>query len=278
MKIFFVGVFTEGSTNVSQRDSLLKLGHEVIEFPYRSFNDPNEELMKIFDKSIDILLIAKGNFISSDVISLFKYRNECKFHYWFMDPMMSFSQEMLEKTLVSDRAFFDKKNVLELALKYHKNCSYLCEGYDETVDKVQDIDYKYDISFIGNVYNNREDILNKIDNIKVINNAYGEEHSKEVGKSKINLNICPNNGASDRVYKILAAGGFLLTDDWEGRELTGLKDGIDLVVYKNIKDLKSKIKFYLKYNWEREQIARNGLRSVKRLTRESWARGVVIEK
>ena len=37
-------------------------------------------------------------------------------------------------------------------------------------------------------------------------------------------------------------GGFLLTDDWEGRELTGLKDGIDLVVYKNIEDLKSKIK------------------------------------
>ena len=32
MKIFFVGVFTEGSTNVSQRDSLLKLGHEVMSF------------------------------------------------------------------------------------------------------------------------------------------------------------------------------------------------------------------------------------------------------
>ena len=278
MKIFFVGVFTDGSTNVSQRDSLLKLGHDVIEFPYRSFHNPNEELMKVFDKSIDILLIAKGNFISSDVISLFKYRNECKFHYWFMDPMMSFSQEMLEKTMISDRAFFDKKNVLELALQYHKNCSYLCEGYDETVDKVQDVNYKYDISFIGNVYNNREDILNQLDNIKIINNAYGEEHSKEVGKSKINLNICTNNGASDRVYKILAAGGFLLTDDWEGRELTDLKDGIDLVVYKNIEDLKSKIKFYLKYNWEREQIARNGLKSVKRLTRESWARGIVIEK
>ena len=42
--------------------------------------------------------------------------------------------------------------------------------------------------------------------------------------------------------------------------------------------LKSKIKFYLKYNWEREQIARNGLKSVKKLTRESWARGIVIEK
>ena len=154
----------------------------------------------------------------------------------------------------------------------------MCEGYDETIDVVQDVNKKYDISFIGNVYNNRGDVLDNIENIKIISNAYGKQHSIEVGKSKINLNICTDNGASDRVYKILAAGGFLLTDDWEGRELTGLEDDKHLVIYKNIDDLKNKIKFYLKYNNERERIAKGGLKAVKNLTRDAWARGIVDEK
>ena len=47
------------------------------------------------------------------------------------------------------------------------------------------------------------------------------------------------------MYKILAAGGFLLTDDWYGRELTGLVDGEDLVIYNNISDLQEKIIYYL---------------------------------
>jgi len=120
--------------------------------------------------------------------------------------------------------------------------------------------------------------LNNIDNVKLIKDAYGEKHSIEVAKSRINLNICTDSGASDRIYKVLASGGFLLTDDWEGRELTGLEDKKDLVIYKNLDDLKSKIKHYLEYNKEREQIAKNGLQSVQRLTREAWAKGIVSEK
>jgi spore maturation protein CgeB len=278
MKILFVGVFTEGSTNVSQRDSLLRLGHTVDEFPYRSFQNPNLELLKIYDTKYDILLIAKGNNIEPDVINLFKYKNKCSFVYWFMDPLMTFSEEMLHKTIIADAAYFDKKNVLEVAKKYHDKCYYLCEGYDETIDTVQDVNKEYDISFIGNVYNNRGDVLDKIKDIKIISNAYGKQHSIEVGKSKINLNICTDSGASDRVYKVLAAGGFLLTDDWEGRELTGLEDEKHLVIYKNLDDLKTKIKFYLKYNYERERIAKGGLNAVKNLTRDAWARGIVDEK
>ena len=278
MKILFVGVFTEGSTNVSQRDSLRRIGHDVVEFPYRDFSNPTMELSKINDKSIDMLLIAKGNNIHHDVIRYFKKRNNCKFVYWFMDPLMSFSQEMLDKILVSDISYFDKKNVLDIAKKYHKDCYYLCEGYDETIDKVKDVNKEYDVSFIGTVYGERENILNNIDNVKLIKDAYGEKHSIEVAKSRINLNICTDSGASDRIYKVLASGGFLLTDDWEGRELTGLEDKKDLVIYKNLDDLKSKIKHYLEYNKEREQIAKNGLQSVQRLTREAWAKGIVSEK
>ena len=53
MKILFIGVFTEGSTNNSQRDCIRSLGHTVDEFPYRSISNFNIELQKIKDQIDD---------------------------------------------------------------------------------------------------------------------------------------------------------------------------------------------------------------------------------
>ena len=48
----------------------------------------------------------------------------------------------------------------------------------------------------------------------------------------------------DRVYKVMAAGGFLLTNDWIGREEMFV-DGEHLVIFNDPQDLAEKIKFYL---------------------------------
>ena len=56
MKILFLGVFTEGSTNNSQRDCLRKLGHKVDEFSYRSINNFNRVLSRV-EEDYDILFI-----------------------------------------------------------------------------------------------------------------------------------------------------------------------------------------------------------------------------
>ena len=253
MKILFIGVFTEGSTNNPQRDCLRKLGHEVDEFSYRSISNFNISLQEI--KDYDIILISKGNGISQYTMSELKKNNK-KIVYWFMDPAETFTSEMAMKTHYSDVAYFDKVKTLKLAKTFNPNSFYLCEGYDENVDIKQNVEKEYDISFIGNIYGNRKEIIERLNNVEIISSAYGLQHSIEVGKSKINLNICTDNCASDRVYKILAAGGFLLTDDWEGRELTGLVDGEDLIIYNDIKDLKEKIKLYLVNEKERNIISK----------------------
>ena len=198
-------------------------------------------------------------------------QNNKKIVYWFPDPAQTFTMEMAEKTMLSDVAFFDKKNSLEKALLVNKNSKYVCEGYDESADVVQNVKKQYDISFIGNMYGNRSAVIERLNDVKIISSAYGLQHSIEVGKSKINLNICTDNCASDRVYKILAAGGFLLTDDWYGRELTGLIDGEDLVVYKDISDLQEKIVYYLNNEDLRNKISKSGMKKVKKLTRMEWA-------
>lgn len=84
--------------------------------------------------------------------------------------------------------------------------------------------------------------------------------------SRINLNMTAPNietGIPLRVFDILGAGGFLLTD-W--RE--DLKDcftiGKDLEVYDGLDDLIEKIDFYLKHDDKREKIAKHGLETVRK--------------
>ena len=151
----------------------------------------------------------------------------------------------------------------------------MCEGYDEEVDKPVHVDVKYDVSFIGNVYGDR---LSKIRNIsapvQVISGVYGKKHAEAVCSTRINLNFCTSDGASDRVYKIMASGGFLLSDDWKGRE-KHFKDGQEIVIFKSVEDLNEKIDYYLKNPQQRKDIANSALRKVKKFNRANWAKRII---
>lgn len=84
--------------------------------------------------------------------------------------------------------------------------------------------------------------------------------------SKININMTAPNietGIPLRVFDILGAGGFLITD-W--RE--DLKDcftiGKDLEIYDGLDDLLEKTDYYLKHDEKRTAIARHGLETVRK--------------
>ncbi len=83
--------------------------------------------------------------------------------------------------------------------------------------------------------------------------------------SKINLNISHRtiqSGIPLRVFDILGAGGFLITNYQP--ELTELfVDGEDLVIYYSYMDLVEKVRYYLANDAERCRIARNGCRKVR---------------
>ncbi len=84
-------------------------------------------------------------------------------------------------------------------------------------------------------------------------------------QSKINLQITARtiqSGLSQRVWDVLACGGFLITNYQE--EISEYFDiGVDLEVYTSEDDLISKIKYYLEHEDERKQIARNGFEKVR---------------
>jgi spore maturation protein CgeB len=282
MKILFVGVFdnTKRSTNTSQILCFKMLGHDVMGYNFRQraaqlgLYERDADILRVVEKNnFDLVVFSKGNGISNNLFAeLGKITKTC---LWFMDPLVSYNQEMRNKTKLVSYFCCDKKNVLKEALKINKNSFHVCEGYDEEVDKPHNVEQEYDISFIGNVYGDRAKILQSLNKrIKLITNAYGYQHAIEVCKSRINLNICTDNGASDRVYKIMAAGGFLLTDDWEDRE-NMFVDGKDCVVYNDINDLNQKINFYLQNEELRKQIATNGQKTVQAFNRTNWAKSII---
>jgi spore maturation protein CgeB len=82
--------------------------------------------------------------------------------------------------------------------------------------------------------------------------------------SKINLNITSRQLITSlpvRIFDVLAAGGFLLTDRREDIERL-LTPGRDVIVYETADDLTRKIRFYLNHEDERERVRRAGRATV----------------
>ena len=282
MKILFIGVFDrEGkSTNLSQLMAFKKIGYEIAGYNYRqkaaligNENRDKDLISVVKDRDFDLVVYSKCNVVS---LTTFKEINKlAKTCLWFMDPLVTYDQEMRDKTALVDYFCCDKENVLKEASRINKNSFHVCEGFDHIVDKPHNLDKCYDTSFIGNAYGNRANILGKLNKpVKVISNAFGNKHSIEVSKSKINLNFCTANGASDRVYKILAAKGFLLTDDWIGRSQDFI-DGEHCVIFNDIEDLNKKIDYYLNNPEEAESIASAGYKMVQKFNRLNWAKQIV---
>jgi len=279
MKILFVAVFDNSykSTNNSQLRSLIQSGHHVVGYNFREnakkmgFSKRDEHLLEIIKAgNFDHVLVSKGENINI----LDKAREHSKISLWFMDPLSSYNEEMKRKTKNADFFFCDKKNVLDVAGEINKNSFRVCEGYDQFVDRPHNLAKKYDLSFIGSIYGNRSSKIKSIKrDVSIFNNKFGTGHAKIVSQTRINLNLCTSNGASDRVYKVMASGGFLVTDDWDGRE-EDFTNGEDLIIFENNKDLNEKIDYYLQNPKKIKLISQNGYKKVKKFSRLAWATNI----
>ena len=94
---------------------------------------------------------------------------------------------------------------------------------------------------------------------------YWEEAPKAFCKSRINLNLTiPNirSGIPLRVWDILGAGGFLLTN-YQAESAMYFEEGKDLVSFYDREDMKEKADYYLAHDEERKRIAAHGRETVK---------------
>ncbi len=282
MKVLFVAVFSPTSTNTAQADGFEKLGHEVIRFNFREIASSigwpatcDKLIESCRSEKPDIAVFSKCHEIELRAWSAIK-ETGAKIAYWYMDPMSNYSNDILQRVQHSDIVFCALWDPYQYSLKFNPNSHFLQEGYDHLSNYPLDTDWPVkDVSFIGNLRSSkRSDYYNAI-GFHIIQNAYGIEHSKAVCSSKINLNFT-EGGCSDRVYKVLASRGFLLTDPWPNMS-DDFSPGDDFAVFNDANELKEKIAYYLAHEEERYRIATNGYNTVQKFSRIHWAH-VIIEK
>lgn len=120
---------------------------------------------------------------------------------------------------------------------------------------------KYDVKF----YTFDKDVSQLSEAVKVCQGAkYDMEVSNVYRQTKINLNItlhCIETGIPQRVFDVMAAGGFLLSNYQEELEELFV-DGEDLVIYHNLEELERYVGYYLTHEEERQRIAKNGQEKV----------------
>ncbi|MCM3663585.1 DUF3880 domain-containing protein [Mesobacillus subterraneus] len=137
-------------------------------------------------------------------------------------------------------------------------------SFIERRDIVTEISYKYRM----NVYGDEEWIAETESNRKLHYMGYAE-HFNEMPKifrlSKINLNITRafvETGLPMRVFDVLGSKGFLVTND--KKDINRLfKNGRDLVVYRDLKDLMEIVEYYMINESAREEIIMRGFKTVK---------------
>lgn len=272
MKVLFIAVFSDTSTNNAQSRGLKKAGCEVIEYNYRvrASHIGAARDQEIIDtcrlERPDFVLFSKCNGVNARVIE------ECnklsKTVMWYMDPLANFDNELAEKIKRCTHTFCALTLPYQEAQKYSDKVHFLHEGFDSAVNYPVDVPYKHDVSFIGNLRGERGRYQRKY-GFHNYTRAYGKEHSIAVAETKINLNFT-EGGTSDRTYKVLASKGFLLTQPWERME-KDFMDGRDLVTFSNEFEFEYKIKYYLNNEEERKAIAENGYRIVQNFNRDNWA-------
>jgi len=280
MKILFIGVFDPTSTNVSQVEAFRRLGCEVYAYDYR--NPPsgarghlvcNEVVALYRSYKPDIVLFSKCRDWPSWVAA---QCNDAVRVLWYMDcppPNGNYTHQLVDLMRQCELVYCNIWGSVEVSRNRGiLQAELLQEGFDPLVDKPVDVPFEYDVTFIGGLRNRRY-VYHQMFKFKVISGAYREEHAKAVCQSRINLNFT-EGGASDRVYKILAAGGFLLTEPWPKME-DDFTPKEDFDIFESPMELERKMEYYLLNENKRLSIAEQGNQTVQKFSRDNWAKRIL---
>jgi spore maturation protein CgeB len=120
------------------------------------------------------------------------------------------------------------------------------------------------VTVYGNRWNKSYPVVSPgLKNRIVSKTVWDDDLTDLMFQSKIVLNItnsnfyCVETGLNLRVFEVLAAGGFLLTDHYE--EIADLFEiGKEIETYASARELKEKVEYYLSHEEERKKIAAAG--------------------
>ncbi len=239
-KILIVGVLdVPQSTNVFMKKGFEDLGYTVEAYNYRTRANElgsHEAMWGDFAKTIkgkeyELILFSKTNGLHPELIS---YANRyAKTWYWFMDNIE------VAKGIHADEyakhacfASATSQESSEFLKESNPNTYQLIEGFDPSIYYKEDLEKKYDITFVGNATPKRiEDLKVLMNGFRVAifgqgwpaefqpkNPVYNSDLRRVICQSKVILNLVHSNIFSDRVITSLACGGLVLSQYCEDLE------------------------------------------------------------
>lgn len=164
-----------------------------------------------------------------------------------------------------------------------KNSFYMAHAVEPLPDPLTNRANKYEISFIGThnneTYPNREKYLKEIGDLGLNiwgtdgwaasplahcfrGRSYGDQRFDIYGHSKIvidiNWDVMPAEGLSNRPFEVTGSGACFFVDLVRADIKRCYEEGREFVSFRDEKDLREKVKYYLEHDEEREKIARAG--------------------
>ncbi len=150
---------------------------------------------------------------------------------------------------------------------------YLPEGANPQIHRPYDLEKAIDVSFVGQCYGNRAQVISELSRRGIHVQAYGygwpagplavEEMVKLYSRSRINLGFGGVAGHEDtfclkgRDFEIPMSGGLYLTEDHP--ELAyAFRPGEEILTYRGIEDLAQKIRYYLNHPAQADEIRKKG--------------------
>jgi len=241
----------------------------------------------------DLCLVVGGYRVFSETIVKIKERG-IRTALWTIDAPRDF-QPLIDVAPLYDFIFCGGTEAQELLAKAGlKKTQWLPFACDIEVHKPVEVSfeekkmYGSEVTFVGSYYPNRGETLEKISDFdlrvwgpgwdklphnspleKLTENIQlkPEEWIKIFSSSKINIVIhyqdckTPSYQASPKVYEALACKSFLLVDNQKDIESL-FEGGRHLVIFKDIEDLREKIRYYLNHPEERKKITNQGYEEV----------------
>lgn len=160
---------------------------------------------------------------------------------------------------------------------------YLPEGANPEIHKLYDEDKVYDVSFVGQCYGNRPEIIARLREAGVRVEAFGpgwpsgplsmEEMVRTWSRSKINLGFGGVLGHKEtyclkgRDFEVPMSGGLYLTED-HAELIPFYKVGHEIVTYTDFNDLLEKIRWLLSDPDQAEKIRQAG--KMRALREHTW--------
>jgi spore maturation protein CgeB len=244
-------------------------------------------LWKIAARSPLDLVIVCHDFLQPEEVETLKQRTGAQVVLWFPDPIGNFGSAYFMNAPYDVLFFKDPYIVYKLKELLKNRVCYLPECFNPKrhwlLESEDNPAYHCDLTLVGNLHSQRIALCNNLaewdvklwgkparDWMRLKEAArmyqgrpvYDHDKVRAFRGAKIVINdlrVSEIWGLNVRAFEVAGAGGFQLIG-WRGGLQQLFSDGEEIVSYRGLSDLKSKIEIFLKDNDRRKAIAAAGMR------------------